>query len=92
MLLLVRGPQAASLRPQDYVFHLAFVGVAALLLFEGLEPPLFSTENFVKVLFAVILVLLASFFSRNRSAKSRKTSHGVAILPLFPYAPCAPWN
>ena len=59
------------MRPQDYVFHVIFVGVAALFLFEGLEPPLFSTENFVKVLFAVILVLFANYFSRNRSAKSR---------------------
>ena len=60
------------MRPQDYVFHFVFVGVAALFLFEGLEPPWFSTENFVKVLFAVFLVLFANYFSRNRSAsKSR---------------------
>ena len=71
MLLLVLCSQVASLRPQDYAFHLVFVGVAALFLFEGLEPPLFSTENFVKVLFAVLLVLFANYFSRNRSAKSR---------------------
>ena len=71
MLLLVLRSQVTSLRPQDYVFHVIFVGVAALFLFEGLEPPLFSTENFVKVLFAVILVLFANYFSRNRSAKSR---------------------
>jgi len=71
VLLLALCSQVASLRPQDYVFHVIFVGVAALFLFEGLEPPLFSTENFVKVLFAVLLVLFANYFSRNRSAKSR---------------------
>ena len=71
MLLLVLSSQVTSLRPQDYAFHLVFVGVAALFLFEGLEPPLFSTENLVKVLFDVLLVLLANYFSRNRSAKSR---------------------
>jgi len=45
VLLLVFGSQVTSLRPQHYAFHLVFVGVAALFLFEGLEQPLFSTEN-----------------------------------------------
>ncbi len=71
VLLLAFRSQAVNLRPQDLVFHLIIVGVAALLLYEGLEPPLFSTENIVKVVFAVLLVLFANFFSRNRSAKSR---------------------